>query len=279
MNHKEDILLDVQSLTVEYAVPARLLGWRKRPVQVLKGVNLQVYRGETLGIVGESGGGKSTLGNAIVGLVPASAGRVMFRGQDVLRLERSERRRLGRHMQMVFQNPHAALNPRLSIMESVAEPLRTHTQMGRAEREERVLELLQEVGLTAEQMHRLPHQLSGGQAQRVVIARALALNPDFLVLDEPTSALDVSVQAQILNLLGRLQQTHRLTYLFISHDLSVLQHMCDRIGVMYLGEIVELAEAEAIFHRPKHDYTRSLLACTPMLGPECAGVRYFPVPA
>jgi ABC-type oligopeptide transport system ATPase subunit len=264
VNHKRDILLDVKSLTVAYATPAGLLGFRKRAVRVLEQLDLQIYRGETLGVVGESGSGKSTLGNAIMGLVPAAAGQVRFGDRDVLRLNGRERRRLGRHMQIVFQNPHAAMNPRLSIMDAVAEPLQTHTDMGRAEREARVLELLEEVGLGAEQMRRRPHQLSGGQAQRVVIARALALNPDFLVLDEPTSALDVSVQAQILNLLTHLQQTYNLTYMFISHDLSVLQHVSDRIAVMYLGEIVELASTQDLFHRPQHSYTQTLLAATPL---------------
>lgn len=268
MRANNEILLDIKGLTMEYMTYGGLFGRHKQTIRVLDGVDLQLFKGETLGLVGESGCGKSTLGNCIMRFIKPTAGEVIYAGSDILKRDKKELRALRRDMQMVFQNPHASLNPRMRIFDVVAEPLHTHTKMSRQDMAARVVELLLEVGLSDEYMSRYPHQLSGGQAQRVVLARALALNPSFLVLDEPTSALDVSVQAQIINLLVKLQKQHHLTYIFISHDLSVVQHISDRIGVMYLGQIVELAQSQAIFVNPQHPYTQALLSATLVPDPD-----------
>jgi len=266
-------LVEVKRLSVDYVIRAGLLGRHKHHIRALDQIDLDIRPGETLGVVGESGCGKTTLGRSLLRLVPASSGQVLFEGQDILRLDKTDLRRLRPEMQIVFQNPFSSLNPRLNVLDLVAEPLRTHTRLKEAERAARVEALLGEVGLSAEHLKRYPHQLSGGQAQRVALARALALNPKFLVLDEPTSALDVSVQAQIINLLVQLQRSHGLTYLFISHDLSLVQHISDRIAVMYLGQIVELASSQAIFQRPSHPYTQALLASTPLPDPDSGRTR------
>lgn len=265
---ENDVLVNVRDLTVEFTSHEGLFGRNKRVVQVLKAFNLQIRRGETLGLVGESGCGKSTLGNSILRLIQPTGGEIIFRDMDVLKLDKNGRRRVRQHMQMIFQNPHAALNPRMKIFDLIAEPFVTHTDMNKQQMQARVAELMNDVGLNSEHAKRLPHQLSGGQAQRVVIARALALNPELIILDEPTSALDVSVQAQIINLLVRLQKEYNLTYIFISHDLSVVQHISDRIVVMYLGEIVEIAPSEVMFETPQHPYARALLSATPSPDPD-----------
>ena len=262
MNDARSVLVDIQDLTVTFTSKRGLIRRKTQTVRVLEHLDLQIYVGETLGVVGESGCGKSTLANSIIRLIEPTSGRIIYRDTDILQLDKKGRRRLRRHMQMVFQNPHSSLNPRMTVFDLVAEPLRTHTRINRDEMLARVVELLGEVGLREEHLTRYPHQLSGGQAQRVVIARALALNPALILLDEPTSALDVSVQSQIINLLVKLQKEHDLTYLFISHDLGVVQHISDRIAVMYLGEIVELAPAEAIFENAQHPYTQALLSAT-----------------
>jgi oligopeptide/dipeptide ABC transporter ATP-binding protein len=263
-----DPLLDVRGLAVDYAAPRRLFGPRRRGVRVLDGIDLSVRPGETLGVVGESGGGKSTLVQAIARFVPAAAGEILFAGRDVLHFGRAEMRSYRQAVQMVFQAPLASLDPRMTVEASVAEPLLTHTRQTRAARRRRVAEVLEETGLTADFLSRYPHELSGGQAQRVVIARALALGPRLLLLDEPTSALDLSIQAQILNLLMRLQATHGLTYVLISHNLAVVRHVSDRIAVLYLGEVVEEGSRDAISERPLHPYTRALFAATPEVDPE-----------
>ena len=264
---ERDILLDVRDLAVDYQTGPRVPGMRRGSVRVLEKVSLRLRRGETLGIVGESGCGKSTLAQAIARFVPASHGEILFDGHDVLNLRASALRSWRRHMQLVFQNPLASLNPRMTVRALVGEPLVTHTRFSRNEREERISTLLAETGLDRAFMSRYPHELSGGQAQRVVLARAIALNPRLIVLDEPTSALDVSVQAQILNLLMRLQEQHELTYMLISHSLAVVEHISDRIAVLYLGEIVEEGPRESIFSRPRHPYTQALMAATPIADP------------
>jgi oligopeptide/dipeptide ABC transporter ATP-binding protein len=240
----------------------------KRELVAVCNVSLEIYAGETLGVVGESGCGKTTLGRAILYLNPPFSGEVIFDGKNLATLSRQELRQLRREMQPVFQNPYASLNPRMPVGESVREPLQIYEVGTKEEQEQRVEELLERVGIDPQLQGRYPHEFSGGQRQRIAIARALALNPRFVLADEPVSALDVSIQAQILNLLCSLQTEFHLTYLFISHDLSVVRYMSDRIAVMYLGEIVEIAEANALFDTPAHPYTRALLSAIPIPDPQ-----------
>jgi len=260
-------LLSVRDLSMTYVRRSSLFGRRARNVAALKEVNLDIEAGETLGVVGESGCGKSTLARCLLRLLRPSGGSVRFAGEDLLSLGDDAMRRMRQRMQIVLQNPFSSLNPRLNGFDLIAEPLRAHRALSRKEMRDKVVSLLAEVGLTSDFLGRHPHQLSGGQAQRIALARALALNPALVILDEPTSALDVSVQAQIINLLIRLQNQRGLTYLFITHDLSVVQHISDRIAVMYLGRIVEEAGSERIFAEPQHPYTQALLSSTPAPDP------------
>jgi oligopeptide/dipeptide ABC transporter ATP-binding protein len=262
-----ETLLETKDLRVEYAGAGQLFSRKRKPVRILDGFNLKVRKGETLAIVGESGCGKTTLANCIARFIPAARGEVLFEGQNVLRMKGADLLAYRRNMQMVFQNPFSSLNPRMQVSATLSEPLKTHTGLGRTERLAKARDLLAETGLKDAFLDRHPHELSGGQAQRVALARALALNPKLLLLDEPTSALDVSVQAQILNLLQRLQADHGLTYLVISHSLGVVQHISDRIAVLYLGELVELAPRRSIFTGPRHPYTQALFASTPIPDP------------
>jgi oligopeptide/dipeptide ABC transporter, ATP-binding protein, C-terminal domain len=239
---------------------------KRRPPVLLKAVNgvtFTVEKGETLALVGESGCGKSTVARLLVGLYEPTEGNIEFDGQPLSRLRSRDGKTMRRRLQMIFQDPYASLNPRWRIARIIAEPLKVHRRMTPAERLERVDELLAQVGLSPADRNRYPHQFSGGQRQRISIARALAAGPEFLVCDEPTSALDVSVQAQVLNLMKRLQRELGLTYLFISHNLAVVHHMADRIAVMYLGKIVELAQRDELFNAPRHPYTRMLLSAIP----------------
>ncbi len=259
-------LLEVHNLRTWFPVTSGLLRRHTDDVKAVDDVSFTVEEGTTVGLVGESGSGKTTVGRTLLKLTPATSGRIAFAGRDILPLSEREFRPLRREMQMIFQDPFGSLNPRLSIFAIIAEPLEIHfPEMTRAERRERVAELLRQVGLKPEMMTRYPHEFSGGQRQRIGIARALAVKPRFIVCDEPVSALDVSVQAQIVNLLQDLQEELGLTYLFIAHDLAVVEHISDQVLVMYRGKIVEAASAEAIYADPQHDYTRKLLAAVPKL--------------
>ena len=257
-------LLQVRDLK-KYFFKEQFFSSNKRPVRAVDGVSFSIRRGETLGLVGESGCGKTTVGKSVLRLVEPTSGHICFKGQELLPLDREEMRRLRPHMQFIFQDPYESLNPRMKVGEIVGEGLEVHRIASGKEKEKSVLEILEKVGLHAQDAQRYPHEFSGGQRQRIGIARAISLHPELVVADEPVSALDVSIQAQILNLLMDLRDQLGLTYLFISHDLRVVKHISDRIVVMYLGRIVETAHGEDLFRRPLHPYTRLLLASIPQL--------------
>ncbi len=240
---------------------------RHRIVKAVDGVTLDIFPGETLGLVGESGCGKTTLGRAVLRLVEPTGGRVLFRDIDIAKLSSAELRRTRQHMQMIFQDPYAALDPRMTVGQIIAEPIETFRLATREQKRERIRELMKTVGLSERFINRYPHEFSGGQQQRIGIARALAANPDFIVADEPISALDVSIQAQILNLMEKLQRERHLTYLFISHDLRAVRHTSHRVAVMYLGKVVELAGARELYRRPLMPYTKALISAVPVPDP------------
>jgi oligopeptide transport system ATP-binding protein len=257
-------LLEIRELKKHFPVGDGLFSRNKGAVKAVDGVNLDVNEGETVGLVGESGCGKSTLGRAILRLIEPTGGEVKFHGKNLLALSQRELRYMRREMQIIFQDPYASLNPRMRVGDIVGEGLEIHKlAKGRAKRD-RVMELLHQVGLREDHFGRYPHEFSGGQRQRIGIARALAVSPKFIVCDEPVSSLDVSIQAQIINLLQELQEKLRLTYLFISHDLRVVEHISHRVAIMYLGKVVEIANSETIYRDAKHPYTRALLSAVPM---------------
>jgi len=258
-------LLEVVELT-RYFPTRNAFGRRTGWLRAVDGVSLDVWAGETLGLVGESGCGKSTLGKTVMGIYAPTAGEIRFRGREIGRLRGRERRKVARDLQYVYQDPGASLDPRWKVERSLHEPLLIHTTLPRARREAEVQEILRAVGLPDAHLDLYPHELSGGQQRRVGLARILTLRPRLIILDEPTSGLDVSVQASVLKLFRRLQETFALTYLFISHDLAVVRAMCRRVAVMYLGKIVEVGEAALLFDLPRHPYTQSLLAAVPRIG-------------
>jgi oligopeptide transport system ATP-binding protein len=263
-----DVLLDVDDLYMHFPLTQGILFQRKvGAVQAVDGLTFQVTKGETLGLVGESGCGKSTTGRAILQLYKPTGGSVVFQGKDLTKLDGGEMRKMRRHLQMIFQDPYASLNPRMTVGSIISEPMQIHNLVPKLQRNERVQELLQTVGLNPYFANRYPHEFSGGQRQRIGVARALAASPAFIVADEPVSALDVSIQAQIINLLEELQAQFGLTYLFIAHDLSVVRHISDRVAVMYLGKMVELADRNAIYDDPLHPYTKALLSAVPVPDP------------
>jgi oligopeptide transport system ATP-binding protein len=260
-------LLEVRNLKKYFPVGAGLFARARGEVRAVDGVSLAIQEGETLGLVGESGCGKSTLGRSILRLIEPTAGEVVFQGVDLLKLSPREMRRMRRQIQIIFQDPYASLNPRMRVGEIVGEGLEIHGLARGKKKRDRVIELLHQVGLKEEHYDRYPHEFSGGQRQRIGIARALAVNPKFIVADEPVSSLDVSIQAQIINLLQELQEKMNLTYLFISHDLRVVEHISHRVAIMYLGKIVEIASSETIYRDAKHPYTRALLSSVPIPDP------------
>jgi len=266
-------LLEVKGLKKHFPIKSGILKRTTGQVYAVDGVSFSVEQGETLGLVGESGCGKSTTGRAVLRLIAPTAGTITFEGVDVMAASKAQMQTLRRHMQIIFQDPYASLNPRMRVRNIVGESLKIHNIGTEAERRKRVFELLETVGLSVEHAERYPHEFSGGQRQRIGIARALALNPKLIICDEPVSALDVSIRAQVINLLEDLQDELDLTYVFIAHDLSVVKHTSDRVAVMYLGKIVELSDSAVLYDRPQHPYTEALLSAVPIPDPHTERAR------
>ena len=260
-------LLDVVDLKTYFPVASSFFSKKKKVVYAVDGVSFSIKKGETLGLVGESGCGKTTIGRTILRLIEPTEGKALFEGDNIFEYDKKKMKALRRKMQMIFQDPYASLNPRMRVGNIIGEPLAIHHIAGRKERRERVLELLNIVGLKPEHYDSYPHEFSGGQRQRIGIARALALNPDLVIADEPVSSLDVSIQAQIINLLAELKDKFKLTYLFISHDLSLIRYLSENVAVMYLGKIVEMGKSERIYNDPKHPYTKILFSAIPTPDP------------
>ncbi|MDW6004659.1 ABC transporter ATP-binding protein [Vibrio mangrovi] len=262
-----DVLLEIKGLTKHFQTGKSLFSQSHAVCKAVDDVSFQIHRGKTLGLVGESGCGKSTLGRCILRLIEPSSGDITISGQDISRMNAHQLKSMRKEMQMIFQDPFASLNPRMTIHDILREPLDIHKIGTVAQREAKIAEVIHTVGLRPQVLNRYPHEFSGGQRQRVGIARALVLEPKLIIADEPVSALDVSVQAQVLNLIAELQESRGISFLFIAHDLAVVQHTCDEVGVMYLGKIVEKAPAEILYRQPKHPYTQALLSAVPVPDP------------
>jgi len=268
-NTDSDILISVKNLVKKFPVKGGILAREVASVKAVSDVSFEIKRGETLGLVGESGCGKSTLGRCILRLIEPTSGEIFFKGQNITQLGSAELRKLRRNMQIIFQDPYASLNPRMTVEDILGEPLDIHKlAVSREDRRARIFKLLDLVGMRKEAIARYPHEFSGGQRQRICIARALAVEPEFIVCDEPVSALDVSIQAQIVNLMQDLQKELKLTYLFIAHDLKVVEHISTRVAVMYLGKIAEMSDAEELYAHPKHPYSKALLSAIPIPDPD-----------
>ncbi|MBL4953572.1 dipeptide ABC transporter ATP-binding protein [Neobacillus sp. OS1-32] len=263
-----ELLLEVKGLKKYFPITGGILGRRQGEVKAVDDVSFYVKKGETLGIVGESGCGKSTTGRLLMRLIEASDGSIIFEDKEITQMSKAELRKIRRDIQMVFQDPYASLNPRHSIEQILEEPLIVHGIGSKEDRRKRVQEMLEVVGLSSYHAKRYPHQFSGGQRQRIGIARALMTKPKLIIADEPVSALDVSIQAQVLNLMKDIQKEFQLTYIFIAHDLGVVRHISDRVGVMYLGRLIELAESEELYENPLHPYTKALLSAVPIANPD-----------
>ncbi len=262
---KKEVLLEINHLKAYFPVKRKSMKEEKKMVKAVDDISIEIYRGETLGIVGESGSGKSTFGRTILKLVEPTAGEVLYKGQPIQHLKGNKLQSYRNQMQMIFQDPFASLNPRMRIGAIIEEPMKLQLTLTKEQRKERVKELLQKVGLPEDAMQKFPHEFSGGQRQRIGIARALAIHPEFIIADEPVSALDVSVQSQVLNLMMDLQDEFQLTYLFISHDLSVVKHISDRVAVLYLGRVVEIGTKKELYAHPLHPYTQALLSAIPVV--------------
>ncbi len=263
------VILQVKGLSKDFQINGKRLGSKKAVLHALQEIDLEIHEGEVLGVIGESGCGKSTLGRCLVGLHKPTEGEILFEGKSILGVRAKEKLKLCKNIQMIFQDPYSSLDPRHTAADSVSEPMVVHkTVKGRVAMEQRVLELLKQVGLDVQHMNRYPHEFSGGQRQRLNVARAISINPRMIICDEPVSALDVSIQAQVINLLKKLQKEYNLTYVFISHDLSVVKYVSDRIVIMYLGRIVEICSGGDIYKNPLHPYTQALLSAIPPESPD-----------
>jgi oligopeptide transport system ATP-binding protein len=278
MNNQNPLLLDIKNLKVHFSIAAKSAWPWTKPLQLkaVDGVEVKLYQGETLGVVGESGCGKSTFARAIIGLVEATDGQVMWLGQDLTRMKDAQRRETRKEIQMIFQDPLASLNPRMTVGEIIAEPLQTfYPQLSKDDVKLQVKEMMTKVGLLPNVINRYPHEFSGGQCQRIGIARALILKPKMIICDEPVSALDVSIQAQVVNLLMEIQKEMGLSLVFIAHDLSVVKHISDRVMVMYLGNVVEAGESKKLFAEPKHPYTTALMSAVPIPDPKLERAKHI----
>ena len=264
MRSENQVLLETKDLRKYFSGKKGLFNLNPPVVKAVDDINLKIHKGETLGLVGESGCGKSTLGRTILKLIPMTSGQVIYNGEDIAAYDKKQMWEMRKRMQIIFQDPYSSLNPRMTVYDLVSAPLEVYGIGSAAERKEMVISILNDVGLDKQYLNRFPHEFSGGQRQRIGIARALILNPEFVVCDEAVSALDVSVRAQVLNLMKKMQQKRNLTYLFISHDLSVVRHVSDRVAVMYLGRVVEIADKQDLYGAPLHPYTRALLSAIPI---------------